>query len=170
MTSVAAVGEGLGLAAVLAEPAETAPERVDRRGPELERAVALAVDGDRHVDHLDVLRRTDGAIRVGGHERKPEDAAIVGSRLAVKADHRRDAVECPCERRGDGVGTSARERGAGGARFGHFAIRLRRRGAGAGGGQLTKRQRRIVPRVLQDVRTGRERRCRREREQRQGNG
>src|SRR4051812_3940495 len=99
---------------------------MDRCGSELQSAVALAVHGDRHVDHLNVLRRTDGAIGVWRYERKPEHPAVVGSRLAVEPDHRRDTAEWTCEWRGDGIGASARHRVARRARFGHFPIRLLR--------------------------------------------
>jgi len=59
---------------------------VDWRRPELQRAVAFAIDGDRHVHHLDVLRCAHRTVGVRRNERESEHAAIVGGGLPIEAD------------------------------------------------------------------------------------
>jgi hypothetical protein len=66
---------------------------MNRRRPQLQCPVALAVDRECDVHHLDVLRGADGAVRVGWDEGKSKDATIIVLRLGVEVDHGRHTGE-----------------------------------------------------------------------------
>jgi hypothetical protein len=97
---------------------------MDRRRPELQGAIALAVDGDRHIHHLHVLRRTDRAVRVRRDERKSKNTAIVVRGLTIEVNDGRHTVERRCKWLRNVILLSACERAACGARLGHFSIGL----------------------------------------------